>query len=155
MNIFLLDKNITKCAQYHCDQHVVKMILESTQILCTVSYLHGLSVPYKPSHQKHPCTIWAGSSLDNWLWLKELVDSLNNEYKYRYEASKNHKSFEIAVKLKKPPLSKLGLLEHPQVMPDEYKIPGNTVKAYRNFYRGSKSKFATWRKRNIPIWFVR
>ena len=155
MNVFLLDKNITKCAQYHCDQHVVKMILESTQILCTVSYLHGLFVPYKPSHQKHPCTIWAGSSLDNWLWLKELVNALNDEYKYRYEASKNHKSFEVAVKLKKPHLEQLGLLDHPQVMPDEYKIPGNPVRAYRNFYRGSKSKFATWRKGNIPTWFIK
>lgn len=29
MNIFYLDHNTTKCAQYHNDKHVVKMILET------------------------------------------------------------------------------------------------------------------------------
>lgn len=78
------------------------------------------------------------------------MHALNDEYKYRYETPKNHKSFEVAVNLETPSLPKIGLLEHPQVMPNEYKVSGNPVKAYRNFYKGSKIKFATWRKRNIP-----
>jgi hypothetical protein len=155
MNIFLLDKNIIKCAKYHCDKHVVKMILEYTQMLCTVSFLNGLIIPYKPSHQKHPCTLWVGNSLDNWLWLRELTCLLNDEYKYRFNTAKNHKSFEVSVKLKIPSLPKIGLLEHPQVMPNEYKVPGNPIRAYRNFYKGSKVEFATWRKRNVPAWFIK
>lgn len=43
MNIFFLDRNIRKCAAYHCDKHVVKMILESTQLLSTALHLNGLT----------------------------------------------------------------------------------------------------------------
>ena len=85
--------------------------------------------------------------------LKRLVIKLNDEYKYRYEHTENHKSFEVAIKLKVPKLPKIGLLEHPQTMPDEYKVPGDPVAAYRDFYRGSKSKFATWKKRGAPDWY--
>lgn len=60
------------------------------------------------------------------------MHALNDEYKYRYETSKN---FEVAINLETPSLPKIGLLEHPQVMPNEYKVSGNPVKAYRNFYR--------------------
>ncbi len=153
MNIFFLDKDIQRCARYHCDQHVIKMILESTQILSTVLHLNKIKAPYKPSHEKHPCVLWAAKSLQNWIWLRELVFALNDEYKYRYDSLTNHKSFEVAKKLKFPPLPSLGLLEHPQVMPEEYRIPKNPIKAYRNFYILSKSKFATWRKRKIPNWY--
>jgi hypothetical protein len=153
MNIFLLDKNIRKCARYHCDQHVIKMILESTQILSTVLHSNGMQTPYRPSHQKHPCVIWTGQSLQNWLWLRELVFQLNDEYKYRYNSLVNHKSYEIAKKLEVPSLPILGLLEHPQIMPEEYKVPRNPIKAYRNFYIFNKSRFATWRKRKAPEWY--
>ncbi len=153
MNIFLLDKSIKRCAQYHCDQHVIKMILESTQILSTILHLHGMNAPYKPSHQKHPCIIWAGQSLQNWLWLRELIFALNNEYRYRYDSRVNHKSYDVAKRLNVPPLPNIGLLEHPQVMPEEYKVPKDPIKAYRNFYVFSKSKFAKWRKRKKPSWY--
>ena len=57
MNIFLLDWNTDVCAQYHCDKHVVKMILESTQMLSTVhSKYYSDLAPYLPVHAKHPCT---------------------------------------------------------------------------------------------------
>lgn len=41
MNIFILDNDIEKCAQYHVDKHVSKMILESSQLLCTAIRIHG------------------------------------------------------------------------------------------------------------------
>ena len=40
MNIFILDENIEKCAQYHCDKHIIKMILESAQLLCTAHWIN-------------------------------------------------------------------------------------------------------------------
>jgi len=153
MNIFFLDQDIKHCAQYHCDQHVIKMILESTQILSTVLHLNGINGPYKPSHQKHPCIVWARQSLQNWLWLRKLVFALNSEYKYRYDSVINHKSYDVSKILRVPPLPDIGLLEHPQIMPEEYKIPGDPINAYRNFYINCKSKFATWRKREKPNWY--
>lgn len=35
MNIFILDRDPLRCAQFHCDDHVNKMILESCQMLST------------------------------------------------------------------------------------------------------------------------
>ena len=46
MNIFVLDDDIEKCARYHCDKHVVKMILESAQMLSTVSRENGGEIGY-------------------------------------------------------------------------------------------------------------
>lgn len=67
MNIFVLDTDTKKCARYHCDQHVVKMILESVQILCTALNKKDISTPYKSTHQKHPCVLWVEYSYDNFV----------------------------------------------------------------------------------------
>jgi len=85
------------------------MLLESTQILCTVLHLNGKDAPYKPSHQRHPCVIWAGQSLENWLWLRSLVFALNEEYKYRYAKNQDHASFKVAKMLERPCLPAIGL----------------------------------------------
>lgn len=39
MNIFVLDQDPVKAAEYLCDRHIIKMLLESTQLLCTVHRL--------------------------------------------------------------------------------------------------------------------
>ena len=84
MNIFVLDTDIEICSQYHADQHVVKMILESAQMLCTVLNKNGIRAPYRSTHSNHPCTLWAGASLENWRWLRDLALALNQEYRYRF-----------------------------------------------------------------------
>ena len=58
MNIFVLDYNLEKCAQYHCDRHVVKMILESAQILSTALRMNGIVKGYRLTHINHPFTVW-------------------------------------------------------------------------------------------------
>ena len=85
MNIFLLDYDHETCAQYHCDKHVVKMPLESTQMLSTVHWRHNAEGPYLPVHQKHPCTLWAGQTVENYKWLWRLGIALCKEYTFRYE----------------------------------------------------------------------
>ena len=50
-------------------------------MLCTSFWLHDQTAPYRPVHMKHPCTIWSAASLDNWLWLKDLLICLNEELK--------------------------------------------------------------------------
>ena len=95
MNIFLLDTDTKKCAQYHCDKHVVKMILETAQLLCGVHHMTNqiTEAPYKLSHRNHPCSIWARESLSNYLYLCELGLELCKEYTYRY--GKRHKSQDV------------------------------------------------------------
>ena len=152
MNIFILDNEIEKCAQYHCDQHVVKMILESVQMLCTALNRKGFTTPYKSTHIKHPCVLWVEESFENFTWLQNLAIALNTEYRFRFERDSDHKSIFVLNEISNYNYDSRGLTEFAQAMPDKYKIPGNAVKAYKQFYLGEKMKFAKWTKRHSPKW---
>jgi len=154
MNIFVLENEVKQCAQSHCDQHVVKMILESVQLLCTALNKKGFTTPYKSTHINHPSVLWVEQSYDNFLWLKALTIELNNEYKYRYDKESDHKSIAVLEQLNEYQFPAIGLTPFPQAMPDQYKVKGDPVKAYRNFYLGDKAKFAKWTKRTPPSWFM-
>lgn len=155
MNIFLLDTDTRKCAQYHCDKHVVKMILETAQLLCGVHHMTDQvtdQVPYKLSHKNHPCAIWSRESLSNYLYLCDLGLELCKEYTYRY--GKRHKSQDVIewCIVNKPNIVDKGFTEPARAMPDEYKVD-SIVESYRNYYIGEKSKIAVWKNREIPEWF--
>ena len=153
MNIFILDKDPKVCASYHCDKHVVKMILESAQMMCTALHIRGLSAPYKPTHVKHPCTIWVSESFANFNWLRSLAKHLNYEYKLRYNSSVNHKSYDVIKSLPHYDSAADELTEFAQAMPDAYKCKGDAVKAYRTYYKMDKSEFATWKESGPPKWW--
>ena len=155
MNIFILDYDTKKCAQYHCDKHVVKMILETAQLLCGVHHMTPQvtpQVPYKLSHKNHPCAIWARESLSNYLYLCDLGLELCKEYTYRY--GKRHKSQQVIewCMINKPQIPDIDFTTPPKAMPDEYKVI-DVVESYRNYYMGAKKNFAVWKNRNIPEWF--
>lgn len=152
MNIFILDEDIERCAQYHCDQHVVKMILESVQMLCTALNKKGITTPYRSTHVKHPCVLWVEHSYENFRWLQQLAIALNDEYRFRFEKPQDHKSIRVLSDISAHRFEDLGLTEFAQAMPDEYKVPGDAVTAYRQFYRGEKMGFARWTVRDIPYW---
>ena len=153
MNIFVLDQNIKACAQYHCDQHVSKMILESVQILCTVLNRKGIDTPYRSTHMKHPCVLWAQQSFENFCWLKSLVEELNSEYRWRYDKAKDHASMAVLAAIDDERFEARGLTSFAQAMPESYKRLGDPVVAYRSFYCGEKAGFATWKKRDAPHWW--
>jgi hypothetical protein len=150
MNIFFLDFDVKKCAEYHCDKHVVKMILETAQLLCSAHHVTGGSAPYKLSHKNHPCSIWTRKSLSNYLC--ELGLELSKEYTYRY--GKRHKSQDVIewCLINKPNIPDIGFTEPAMAMPDEYKVK-SVVESYRNYYMGAKSGFAVWKNREKPFWF--
>ncbi|MDH3469105.1 MAG: pyrimidine dimer DNA glycosylase/endonuclease V [Gammaproteobacteria bacterium] len=152
MNIFILDKEIEKCAQYHCDQHVVKMILESVQMLCTALNGMGFTTAYKSTHVKHPCVLWVEESFGNFSWLKNLTLALNAEYRFRFERDSDHKSILVLNEISHYIYENCGLTEFAQAMPDNYKVPGDAVNAYRQFYLGEKMRFAKWTRRSVPEW---
>ncbi|MHC5038662.1 MAG: pyrimidine dimer DNA glycosylase/endonuclease V [Planctomycetota bacterium] len=152
MNIFVLDEDIGKCARYHPDRHVVKMILESAQMLCTVVNEAGGRSPYRSTHVKHPCTVWAGGSLSNWKWLRSLALALNREYKFRFRASRDHASAVVVRNLSLPHLPDRGLTPFAQAMPEKFRVKGDPVRAYRRYFRAEKAPGARWTRRRIPPW---
>jgi hypothetical protein len=152
MNIFYLDKDTQKCAKYHNDKHVVKMILETAQLLCGVHWVTGGEAPYKLSHKNHPCSIWARTNQSNYRWLCELGLELCLEYEKRY--GKVHKSRAIILYcydyIPNIPVGKF--FEPPLAMPEEYKESCH-VQSYRNYYMGEKRDFSNWKGRDTPYWF--
>ena len=154
MNIFVLDRDIVRCAQAHCDRHVTKMILESVQMLCTALDSKGFETPYKPTHRHHPCVHWVAESWDNFTWLADLADALNAEYRFRYSRQRDHASIAALDRIRRLEYESRGLTEFAQAMPEEYKVPGDAVTAYRQFYLGEKAPFASWTRRPEPDWWV-
>lgn len=156
MNIFVLDLNPKKCAQYHLNSHVVKMVLETSQILCGVHWMSEggqYDIPYKLSHKNHPCSIWARECIENYKWLCELGIELSKEYTLRY--GKRHKSEDVIDWcISNPPKIHINgkMTPFALAMPDECKV-GNPVESYRIYYMTEKRKIAVWKNREIPNWF--
>lgn len=152
MNIFALSKNPKKAATMMCDKHVVKMVLETAQILC--SPFEKGSAPYKRSHYNHPSSIWARTSKENYKWLIIHGLALCKEYTYRY--GRKHKSEDVIRWCQKNisalAFPKKGLTPFAQVMKEEYRST-NPVGAYRTYYLKEKKKMAQWTKRLPPDWW--
>ncbi len=149
MNIFILDKDLTTNAQYHCDKHVVKMILEYTQLLSTAHNMLGSDRgPYKTTHQHHPCAVWARESQANYGYLHSLLIALTDEYTYRY--GKVHKCASYIGQLFGAPEGiPFGGTPHALAMPDEYKCDC-PIQSYRDYYRNEKSHIGKWKMRDVP-----
>jgi len=140
MNIFFLDFNPHKAAEYHCDKHVVKMILETAQLLYTAHWCFSPEIPaYKITHKNHPCAIWVRESLDNYAWLCELGLQLCCEYTFRFGRQHKTEAHLLWLRENCPPLPVCGITTIRLAMPDEYKRP-NPVDAYRTFYVEDKHK---------------
>jgi hypothetical protein len=158
MNIFYLSENPVTAARFHADTHVVKMILESAQMLCTIINSHAGEqvMPYKSTHKNHPCTLWASESLDNALWLVDLTRALNDEFKHRFNHVNNHKSFDMLMnndimsKLREC-LADKGMTKPALAMPDEFKV-SCPVESYRNYYRVAKVNLLKYTNQSLPEW---
>lgn len=159
MNIFVLDKNIKVCAKYHCDKHVVKMILEYAQMICTAHHLCyndnlHYKIPYKKTHENHPCARWVRDSLANYFWLLALTKELNNEYRFRYNKSVDHKSWTAIKDLPLPKIKNIGLTKWARAMPQEVKIGKNIINSYRNYYKTHKQHILSYTNRQKPFFLL-
>jgi hypothetical protein len=172
MNIFILDDQPEIAAQMMCDKHVVKMILESCQLLSTAHHVLDGDVmvvdtglrKYKTSicttkdickatMINHPCTIWTRETRSNYMWLWKHAKALCAEYTKRY--GKVHVMEEMLMGgLYNPPknITKGKLTPFAQAMPDQYK-DSNAVIAYRKYYINEKKRFAKWKNNSVPKWF--
>lgn len=145
MNIFYLHNCPKQAAKYMYNKHVVKMILETAQLLCTAHHMLGIEkgyetsyVPYKCTHKNHPSAIWVRQSAENYFWAYEHMLELGKEYTRRY--GKEHltitKCRDVLYNLPKGILDK-PFVDPPQCMPDEYK-KDNSVDGYWAYYINEK-----------------
>lgn len=160
MNLFILSLNHKQCAIYMIDKHISKMILEAVQMLCGAKRVldpdgdHTGLYRIAKSHINHPVTIWIRTSLENYMWTLDMVDAMHEEWQYRYQHTKEHKSYTLAKLLRENPPSNFpesGLTPFALAMPDEHKTD-DPVESYRSYYR-TKVDFASWKRRDIPEWF--
>ena len=152
MNIFYFTHNIVLNSKLLDDKRLVKMILETTQLLSNALYCNGEKSPYKPTHLKHPCTIWASKSSGNWNWLRDYGLALAKEYTNRY--NKIHKCEDIIRSMKYSQISDNKFYEPTQCMPNQYKCTKST-KAYIKYYIGEKFNPAYFKhcdKRVFDFW---
>jgi hypothetical protein len=174
MNIFFLSTNPNKAARYHCDKHVIKMLLETCQLLYTchwiVAAIHNTkpdfstaplakssnSQGYKSSHKNHPCGKWVRMSRSHYHWLSVLGLELLREYDYRFGQSsgKTHGCAEHIKWLyynQPPQLKDYGFVDPLQAMPPTY-YHRDSVIAYRRYYNGAKQHILKYTKRHPPHW---
>ena len=156
------------------DKHVVKMILESAQLLSTahrvldgVEYIDVTSgrrikrwmlvdsredVMYKATHINHPSAVWCRQSVENYTWLSDHLFALLDEYTYRYD--KKHACSMLAIELQAPPfnLKDWEWTKMPSCMDEKYIIGQDPIINYRNYYRIGKANLHSWKKREAPEW---
>ena len=178
MNIFYIDHDPIKAAQGMVDKHVVKMILESAQLLSTAHRLldgtqvEGTSktgrkakrwilhdsrqdVLYLATHIHHPSAVWCRQSVENYSWLVEHFFALMHEYTHRY--TKKHACFgDLSFMLQSPPhkLKDYDWTNMPCAMADEYKISDDPLTNYRNYYKIGKATMHKWTNREPPEWII-
>jgi hypothetical protein len=182
LNLFILDKDPVKAAQLQCDKHVVKMIVESAQMLSTAHrmldgslkrapsksgktmskhWVHPDSnldaVLYKAVHMAHPCTVWTMQSNNNYNWHYVHFVALCDEYTYRY--GKVHSTDTLLREVLRAPPRNIPvgyLTQQPLAMKSnpECMFPNDPVKSYRMFYQTKQERFKmAWSKRDVPEWF--
>lgn len=175
MNIFMVDKDPVIAAQSLVDKHVVKMILESCQLLSTAHRiidgtlytdksktgrnvkrwkLHDAREPvvYQATHINHPSAVWCRTSVENYSWLVEHMYALMDEYKYRYH--KVHKCLDVAYMLQSPPnnLKDYDWTPMPCAMDKSYIVSDDPLTNYRNYYKVGKKDLHVWTNRQPPEW---
>ena len=162
MNIFRLSEDPKIAASMLCDKHIVKMPLETAQMLCSVWHRYNIKdVPYKEAFKNHPCTRWVGDSVKNYIWTWEHGLELCKEYTRRY--GKIHKCEDIIQKVK-PDINKMvryfdsyKTTRQPQCMNEEYKNKWCSVAGYQTYYYFAKylKGIAKWDRLNNEPAFIK
>lgn len=177
MNIFYLHEDPRQCAEWMVDKHVVKMILETAQLLSTahrildgeesidtssgrkkkVYKLHDErdGILYSATHINHPSAVWTRQAVENYNWLVDHLFALSDEYTYRY--GKRHMTMEkMALTIQSPPLNlnEWDMTPMPSCMDEQYKIGDDPIANYRNYYKYGKASMHSWKKRQAPEWII-
>jgi hypothetical protein len=159
MNIFYLDEDPELSAKYHCDKHVVKMILEYGQLLSTAHHVidkdEAIKDLYKPTHINHPSAVWVRECATNYHYVWSLLSYCCDEYTERYYKTHKLERDELLFRLMAPPkyISSVGGTAIKLAMPDEYKC-ADPVLSYRAYYKNAKRSICKWTSPSTePEWF--
>ena len=156
----MVDKDPVISAKMLHNRHVCKMVIELAQLLSTAHAIldnNGLQVSglYKPTHKNHPSAKWVREADENYIWAYDHFVGLCDEYTFRYGKTYLTES-KMKYLLGNLPNNILinKLTEMPQCMPDEYKVPGDPVQGYRNYYNAKKVEGNSWKNREVPDWVI-
>ena len=162
MNTFVLDYDPRVAAKYHMDVHVIKMIIESLQMLSCCAYHYQIPTAsrlYKSTHKSHPCNLWLIQSFENVVWLRDLLLALCEEYTYRYgrviKCEEKLNDLEKCLLELQTVMPSIGVTPFALAMPDECKT-SDAVESYRSYYLKFKKDMprAGWRRGRLsPRWF--
>lgn len=148
MNIFALSDCPQESAQSLFDCHVVKMIVETAQLLASAQHVLELGFHLNPlcpklTHKNHPCAIWTRESIGNYDWLIQHLICLLHEYTFRYNKihamNKLPELMFISFDLRNKFPNQFKRTPFAQAMPEKYKSD-NAIEAYRSYYATEKIK---------------
>jgi hypothetical protein len=159
MNIFISDPDPSVSASVLDDRRVIKMILESVQLMSTAINCYGGKGTYKSTHINHPCSIWTRQSLANYYWLWRHYISLSKEYFLRF--GKIHKCFDYWKDLcdafelidKNAPMK----IQTPFMNCTIFKDDSDTINAYRKAlnHKWNNDKISPkWTNSKPPEWKI-
>ena len=174
MNIFFLHKNPKKCAKYYSDTHVVKIILEITQLLTSAHILINKQKPYKNcyklSHSHHPMSMWIRESRHNYYYALKIGIELCKEFRFRRNIThaceyhliklrgighpKRRHKINWRDKIRRQLYNcNYNITPIPMCMPEEY-IRDCAISSYRCYYK-SKDNINKWQwGRKKPNWYL-
>lgn len=183
MNLFYLDEDLDKCAEYHVDKHVNKMILEAAQLLCTnmwIDHLFGY-VPRAitkeentklqevrkaqkilPMEERIFPYLPTMQNHPSCIWVRTSLENFRWTHCYanalgseaHYRYGTTHKSLAIINGLPDPQhIEDKGFTTFGLAMTEELKDYDNPIESYRKFYMLDKATFAEWKHREKPPWW--
>jgi intergrase/recombinase len=156
MNIFFISENPRLAAHAMTNKHVVKMILESAQMLSSAHRLldnNNDDRLYKLTHQNHPSSIWARSSKQNYDWLYTHFLALCSEYILRYKKiHKTHRNLSSILYHAPKNIKNLGLTNYAIAITDKsHLVKNEPILSYRKYYESEKLKLDVDKNRYYKI----
>ena len=177
MNIFYVDSDPEVAARNMVDKHVVKMILETAQLLSTAHRvidgeeyvgqsqsgrkakrwrLSGNvdAIMYAATHINHPSAVWVRENSANYDWLYDHLLALGSEYTHRY--GRTHLTIDKLKDILKDSPQNIKqsnvMTKMPSCMDKQYIVSLDPITNYRNYYNYGKTDLLRWSNRPPPQW---
>jgi hypothetical protein len=177
MNIFYVNSDPEVAARSMVDRHVVKMILETAQLLSTAHRvidgeeyvgqsqsgrkakrwrLSGNvdAIMYAATHINHPSAVWVRENSANYNWLYDHLLALGREYTYRY--GRTHLTIDKLKDILKDAPENIEqsnvMTKMPSCMDKQYIVSLDPIINYRNYYNYGKTDLLRWSNRPPPQW---